>query len=170
MAPQISSLTQQKRKDFYIPPELILMIFEQVPGTDWPEMWFSMRAVCRMWKVEIEKLFMERYLKEIKLWAGPRCGGMYWFTIKAVPGERAIAELEGGVMLLQWDSLLNNELLQTDTMLLASGPGVGISQTTRLAPLVGLKIDTEGNRILIQWLPMVNELFHRICSQKKIAS
>ncbi|KAI0555939.1 hypothetical protein F4679DRAFT_590898 [Xylaria curta] len=170
MTPQVYSLTQRERKDFYMPPELILMIFEQIPGTDWPEMWFSMRAVCRMWKVEIEKLFMERYLKEIKLWAWPRSGGMFSYNVKAVLSERAVAELKSGIIFLQWDLLQNKEILRTDTVLMASGPDVGISQTTRLAELVDLKVDTEGSRILIQWLPMVNELFHRIRSQEKIAS
>ncbi|KAI1750224.1 hypothetical protein F4782DRAFT_548871 [Xylaria castorea] len=167
MAPQVSSLAQREQKDIYVPPELVLMVFEQVAGPDWPEQWFSMRAVCRMWKVEIEELFRKRYLQTMTLWAWPRSGNMFKYTVKAIPGERAVTELEPALTFLKWDLLQNKEILQTGTVLRVSAPDIGISQSTKLTELVDFRIDTEGNKILIHWLPMVNELFHRVCSQRK---
>ncbi|KAI0455126.1 hypothetical protein F5B21DRAFT_503680 [Xylaria acuta] len=166
MAPQISSPAQRKRDDFYIPPELVVMIFEKVNGPDWPEMWFSMRAVCRMWKVEIEKQFLKQHLQKLTLWAWPRSRGIFKYTIQEIPGERAIVELKPKLQFLKYDLLQNMEILQTGTVLRVSALELGIFQCTKLAELVDLQVDTKGERLSIQWLPMVTELFKRVCSQK----
>ncbi|KAI0440690.1 hypothetical protein F4803DRAFT_577364 [Xylaria telfairii] len=150
---QLSTPTRREPEDLYIPPELFSIILNQIPGPDWPEVWFSMRAVCRVWRVEVEKLFVKRYLPSmtISVWQG---SSLLKYASRGDSGERALFEVNNS---LNWDlAAVLLSMPDTEGKRKIWLPDLGMSE---YSDLVDIQVDNDERRISILWLPTVNKLF-----------
>ncbi|KAL7624647.1 hypothetical protein AAE478_006217 [Parahypoxylon ruwenzoriense] len=51
----------------YIPPEIVAHILELAPDYHIPHMWQSFRLVCKMWKIETERVFLKKYVPRLTM-------------------------------------------------------------------------------------------------------
>ncbi|KAI3328124.1 hypothetical protein HD806DRAFT_531451 [Xylariaceae sp. AK1471] len=183
MATQLTVPAQQR--SIHIPDELVLMVFSHLPGYHWPEIWCTWRAVSRMWKIEIEKCFAQKYLPHMTLTLfDGRCtychgdrlkticpGHLFKYVNEESPTGRAVFQHQdicnrtgcrkGGAV----DSL-KRAADGRPSQYVISLPEFLVANDTEIEDL---QIDGDSQKISFLWLPTVKELFREEVQLRKLS-
>ncbi|KAI0851905.1 hypothetical protein F5Y00DRAFT_258861 [Daldinia vernicosa] len=153
-----------KAKLPYMPLEVQFLIVNSVSEEYFPEAWFAFRLVCKAWKAEIEKTFLQKYIGKTYITLSNLGCRIRILECVAISRDRnnALFTMEGPKQALAYGyfgHLAKGAVTPPEAdidRIYHLGMIVGMACTD--PKLEGIEIDFEQETISIPWIPMINQL------------
>ncbi|KAI1210780.1 uncharacterized protein F4807DRAFT_459619 [Annulohypoxylon truncatum] len=151
------------------PPEVFIVLVENMPDYMLPYLWCKFRQVCKAWKAEVEKAFLEKYLAKTKVIIKPPYdrfeSELHFSRVSKGDGEqRAFFKseyLQPGYFMPVVK--INSMVPQANPTLYRPFPGIVIlvkMENVAISDpaMEGFMVDRQRKELSFLWKPMMNQL------------